>query len=151
MDFVQGRAASNYLLQALPCNILRKPHFQIEQTLERTPICVFENAVVVALGADDFLLVDYVLAVDHLEEYKLSTQRQHSLFPVFGVPLALLIYPIIGSHFACKRFAISIESPHGCLSALAKFLLENVEFSREFTRLDRFRFIAAGVLLFFDH
>ena len=110
-----------------------------------------QDAAFMPEGADDFLLVDYVLAVDHLEEHKLSTQRQHSLFPVFRVPLALLIYPIIGSHFACKRFAISIESPHGCLSALAKFLLENVEFSREFTRLDRFRFIAAGVLLFFDH
>ena len=119
MDFVQGRAASNYLLQALPCNILGKPHFQIEQTLERTPICVFENAVVVALGADDFLLVDYVLAVDHLEEHKLSTQRQHSLFPVFGVPLALLIYPILRCYFGSKLLSIQEEQPYIRLDALA--------------------------------
>lgn len=66
MDFVEGWAASDYLLQALPGDVLREPHFQIEETLKRTTISIFENAVVVALGADDFLLVDYVLAVDHL-------------------------------------------------------------------------------------
>ena len=100
IHFVQGLASGYNLAEAFDGEPFRKPFMQIQKVLQAAPIAKVKDAVVVRLGFDDLLHVDHVGTVYHRQEDYFSAQGKHTLLPILGVTLSLLVYPIIRCNFS---------------------------------------------------
>ena len=142
---VQCRHTSDDLPEALDSNLLRKAFLQVKHVLQSTTVSEIKDAVVVRSGFDDFVLLDYVRAIDHREEDHLTAEGQHALLPVVRITFALFKDPIRTGNLPCKLLVFKTEEPDGGLDSLTQLFLKQVTLSFMFNALDGLQVELVGI------
>ena len=111
----------------------------VQKILETSTIAVFKHWVVIRFCLDHLLHSDYVRTFNHIKEYDLSTQRQHSFLPVVRLTSSRLVNPIVWCDFACKLDTFHAEKPNRCLNSGTQFFFKYIVLTAVFYRCNRFQ------------